>query len=342
MAGGLWCWTMRTTPRCSIRSRSESVGETTRRICQRRRHSCQSHHGSILITSRSKDAAVRLVGSYKNVKDVLAMDKDQAVQLLQNKLEDTSDEGGMVNLIRALDRIPLAISQATTYINRGAPRTTASKYLDEFWKNEKKRTSLLNRDAGDLRRKRITFRGYYVADVGIPESVLHGHSTNRADGGRGDDDDSDVDKDLATLRAYSLVTATAESDVCEMHHLVQFCTRVWLSSFNEVERWRRKFTMLMAKEFPSGDFKSWTKCQALLPHVAPMIEHEHEPAQEELLGDWAQVLSNAACILGLVLQYRGKYEAAEEMNRQALEGREKALGKEHPDTLTSVYCLGYQ
>ncbi|KAH7111089.1 hypothetical protein B0J11DRAFT_543762 [Dendryphion nanum] len=29
------------------------------------------------------------------------------------------------------------------------------------------------------------------------------------------------------------------------------------------------------------------------------------------------------------------------MNRRALEGREKALGKEHPDTLTSVYCLAF-
>ncbi|KAF2462588.1 uncharacterized protein BDR25DRAFT_387040 [Lindgomyces ingoldianus] len=29
------------------------------------------------------------------------------------------------------------------------------------------------------------------------------------------------------------------------------------------------------------------------------------------------------------------------MNRRALEGREKALGKDHPDTLTSVYCLAY-
>jgi len=45
--------------------------------------------------------------------------------------------------------------------------------------------------------------------------------------------------------------------------------------------------------------------------------------------------------LALVLQYRGKYEAAEEMNWRALEGYEKGLGKEHPDTLTSVDCLAY-
>ena len=38
---------------------------------------------------------------------------------------------------------------------------------------------------------------------------------------------------------------------------------------------------------------------------------------------------------------QGKYEEIEEMYGQALELRERVLGKEHPDTLTSVYCLAY-
>ncbi len=42
-----------------------------------------------------------------------------------------------------------------------------------------------------------------------------------------------------------------------------------------------------------------------------------------------------------MLQDQGKYEAAEEMNRRALKRREKVLGLEHPDTLTSVCCLAY-
>ncbi|KAK6435231.1 hypothetical protein LTR95_008583 [Oleoguttula sp. CCFEE 5521] len=50
---------------------------------------------------------------------------------------------------------------------------------------------------------------------------------------------------------------------------------------------------------------------------------------------WSRSLSDLAA----ALQYQGKYEAAETMNRPALEGREKALGKEHPDTLTSVSNL---
>ena len=45
--------------------------------------------------------------------------------------------------------------------------------------------------------------------------------------------------------------------------------------------------------------------------------------------------------LALVLSDQGKYEEAEEMHRQALKLYETVLGEEHPDTLTSVYCLAY-
>lgn len=38
---------------------------------------------------------------------------------------------------------------------------------------------------------------------------------------------------------------------------------------------------------------------------------------------------------------KGDYLAAEEMNRRALERKEKALGVERPKTLASVYCLAY-
>jgi hypothetical protein len=42
-----------------------------------------------------------------------------------------------------------------------------------------------------------------------------------------------------------------------------------------------------------------------------------------------------------VLNSQGKYEEAEAMNRQTLARDEKVLRPEHPDTLTSVYCLAH-
>jgi hypothetical protein len=49
--------------------------------------------------------------------------------------------------------------------------------------------------------------------------------------------------------------------------------------------------MLMAREFPDGRFENRTKCQKLLPHVESILEGEL--ADEESLGNWGQLLSNA-------------------------------------------------
>jgi hypothetical protein len=199
----------------------------------------QSHNGSILITSRSKDAAAKLTGSYENVKEVQVMDKGQALQLLRNKLENTSNEDGAADLLYALNYIPLAITQAAAYINRRAPCITISGYLNEFRRNDKKKENLLNRDAGDLRRdgsasnsvittwqisfEHIREERHSATDLlslmsffnpqGIPESVLRSHARNAVEVGDEEDANSEFDDDLDTLRAYSLVTATAKSDM---------------------------------------------------------------------------------------------------------------------------------
>jgi tetratricopeptide (TPR) repeat protein len=360
----------------------------------------QSHNGSILITSRSKDAAALLTGSYKNIMEIPTMNESQGLQLLRNKLDDVPNEDSATSLLSALDYIPLAISQAATYINRRA-RMTVSGYLDEFHKNNKKRANILYRDAGDLRRdasasnsvvttwqmsfEHIREERRSTADLlslmsffnpqGIPESVLRSYSKSTVKVDDEEDAESEFDDDLDTLRAYSLVTVTTDSNTCEMHALVQFCTRAWLSSFSDAERWRRKFLWLMAREFPTGEFESWAKCQRLLPHVEPMFESE--PADEESQRNWAEVLTNAAWYMSMkgsykaahdviakavinrertlghdnvdtltsvtvlvsVLRRQGKYDEAEKISRRVLEGSEKELGKQHPDTLTSVSNL---
>ncbi|KAF2195356.1 hypothetical protein K469DRAFT_543332, partial [Zopfia rhizophila CBS 207.26] len=64
--------------------------------------------------------------------------------LLRNKLLATSnEEGAAMKLLRTLDYMPLAITQATAYINRRA-RMTIAGYVDEFHANNKRRESLLN------------------------------------------------------------------------------------------------------------------------------------------------------------------------------------------------------
>jgi tetratricopeptide (TPR) repeat protein len=363
----------------------------------------QSHNGTILVTSRSKDAASRLVGGYNKIKEVLVMDEGEGLQLLRNKLQDPPIEESAVELLHALNHIPLAITQAAAYINRRA-RITVAGYLDEFWGNNKKRESLLNWDAGELRRdesasnsvvitwqmsfERIRKERQSATDLlslmsffnpqGIPESTLQRYSrgaAGTAEPDTEDEADSAFNEDLDTLQAYSLVAATANSGLYKIHALVQFCTRVWLSSNGEAERWKGAFVELMAREFPSAQYKNWTQCQQLLPHVESL--YNIEPSSEEPFKGWAHVLTNTAgylwmkgsyqtaqvvatkavtarervyglidnktltsvSVLALVMQSQGKYEEAEMLNRRVLERREKEPGTGHPDTLANVSNL---
>jgi tetratricopeptide (TPR) repeat protein len=363
----------------------------------------QSRNGTILVTSRSKDAAVRLAGGYNKTKEVLAMDEGEGLQLLHHKLHDPPIKESAVELLRALDCIPLAITQAAAYINRRA-RMTVNSYLNEFRRSNKKRESLLNWDADELHRDKSASNSVvttwqmsfeqirqerpsagdllslmsFFNPQGIPESTLRKYSKGAAGAASAEDEeeaDSAFNEDLDSLRAYSLVSTRATSDVCEMHALVQFCTRVWLASFSDAEQWEQRFLVLMAQELPEGKYENWGKCQQLLPHVEPLFDAD--PTAEEALKAWAQVLTNAAwylwlkgsyktahavaskaltaretvygldnnqtltsvSVLALVLQYQGKYDKAEKLNWRALEGREKELGVHHPATLTSVSNL---
>ena len=108
-------------------------------------------HGSILATSQSQNAALRLVGSSKYVKEVPLMDESHAIQLIRNKPRDASDISSLIPLVRALDHIPLVISQVAAHINLRSPNTTVSSYLDGFSKNDSNRIELLRMNTSDNR-----------------------------------------------------------------------------------------------------------------------------------------------------------------------------------------------
>ncbi|KAK3947546.1 kinesin light chain [Pseudoneurospora amorphoporcata] len=112
----------------------------------------QSRNGSIIVTTRDKDLAFRLTGRRQNMIEIGPMAQTDALALLEKKLGSLSDTDMAVDLVRALDLVPLAISQAAAYIQRMLPRSSPEKYLNEFRKSEWNRRKLLQYDGGDLRR----------------------------------------------------------------------------------------------------------------------------------------------------------------------------------------------
>lgn len=107
--------------------------------------------GSVLVTTRSRDAALTLVEP-RDVITVGPMDEASALILLERKLNQRSPLNGGAKLAVALEFMPLAIVQAAAYIFNRAPRFSVERYLEEFIKSDRKKASLLSSEAGQLRR----------------------------------------------------------------------------------------------------------------------------------------------------------------------------------------------
>ena len=137
-------------------SLSDSVGETPSPLVS---YLPFCPHGSLLITSRRRAAALQLVED-SDIVDVEPMSQEDAVALIRKKLKRPGkpDMGVCLELVNTLattlDCMPLAIVQATSYILQRAPRCSVQRYLEMFEQSDKAKTSLLDFEAGQLRRDR--------------------------------------------------------------------------------------------------------------------------------------------------------------------------------------------
>jgi hypothetical protein len=113
---------------------------------------CQK--GTVLITSRRRDVALSLVES-RCIVDIGPMSLEDARRLVEKKLGALSDDEDIETacaLVRALEYIPLAIVQATSYIAQRGLRYSMQKYLKKLKRSDREKTSLLDVEGGHLRR----------------------------------------------------------------------------------------------------------------------------------------------------------------------------------------------
>jgi tetratricopeptide (TPR) repeat protein len=318
-----------------------------------------SRHGCVLVTSRTRQAAMQLVEDSDIIK-IKPMDDAAAQALLRKKLGDEGEKSGnnsdgdsnndIAKLAAALDHMPLALVQAAAYIRQRTPRCSVQQYLEEYRQSDSSATSLLNQGAGHLRRDEAASNAILITwqisfdhirstkksaagllslmsffdRQGIQEALLRGQSSAA---------DDRFEDDVLALRDYSFVTVTRDASTFEMHSLVQLATRTWLEGEGQLDRWREQFISNLCAEMPTGEHANWEICQALFPHAKAALSQR--PASQKSLKEWALLLYKAAWYADDM----GQYEAAREMNQSALEAREKVLGREHPDTLTSMNNL---
>jgi hypothetical protein len=311
----------------------------------------QVTHGTILITSRNTVAATNLVGGHGDVVQVEPMDEDEALALLHTRVPfGESSRADARALVDALEGIPLAITHAAAYIKTRASTTTISLYLKLFRESEANQVHLLSKkEWKDIRRDhsirqaviatwQISFQHIQAmeplaADLlalismfdkqGIPRWLLQGTASQL-----------DFDDALAPLLSFSLVRTGIGAQALTMHRLVQLSVRRWLEAERELGRWVKESIQALSAVFPNGDYNTWEQCRLLLPHLKEVVGHTTEDREG------LEKQAESALRAGSYLLLLGEFTTAESFLRLSLEIREKVLGLEHPDTLTSVSQLG--
>ncbi|RYN45932.1 hypothetical protein AA0117_g13493, partial [Alternaria alternata] len=310
-----------------------------------------SRHGSVLVTSRTKRAATQVLED-SDIIPIEPMHDAAAHALLRKKLRDADkDDDSIAELATTLDHMPLALVQAAAYIRERAPRCSVRQYLKEYRQSDGRKTSLLNREAGHLRRDAAASNSVLItwqisfdhirstrqsaAELlslmsffdrqGIQEGLLRGQSSTADEG---------FEDDVLVLRDYSFVTVTRDASTFEMHGLVQLATRTWLESEGQLDRWREQFISNLCAELPTGEHENWKKCQALFPHAQAALAQR--PKDKESLEEWALLLYKAAWYAW----QRGRAGEAEEMAMMSMSVRSEVLGEDNAETLSSMGMVG--
>lgn len=301
-----------------------------------------SQRGYIVCTTRNRKVAVEIVAA--NVIEVLEMDGEVAMELLSKSLIDQkllSHHQDAQKLLEQLTFLPLAIVQATAYINKNG--ITFLDYLSLLEEQEQDVVELLSEDFEDDCRYQdvknpvattwlISFEQIQrldplaadylsfmscVAPKDIPQSLLPpGPSRKKETDATG------------TLNAYSFVSRRPANDALDIHRLVQLATRSWLKAQGQWDVWTDKALARLVEVVPPGGHDKKDVWITYLPHAIHVIS-----MTELLVAEGTLLLLDR---IGRCEQTLGRYKAAEWAHRQLLKRREKMLAKDHPYMLSTM------
>ncbi|OAP63772.1 hypothetical protein AYL99_02999 [Fonsecaea erecta] len=383
-----------------------------------------SQNGSVLITTRGRNAALRFVQAH-DIIQTRSMTQHSALALLQKKLNSTwrsHDDHAAAELIAALEYMPLAIVQAATHISERFPVYAIEQYLEQVVRYGRGKTILL-KDVGDGQHHQartaensisVTWQISleYIRRVqpsaadllslmscfdrhGIPMALLRcrrvlksrdqneerPHKNADLDNRCGLEDapqlnkDNLLEDDIEMLQRLSFISTGQDGVTVDVHALVQLATRKWLEANGKAETWMREAINTLSAAFPTDEHKNQHLCQALFPHVQPLVFQQ--PKDVDGLRDWASLLHRAARYalgsgnvddavitltasivvikqslgntheetlasmdtLACAYSNQDRFPQAEELLAQVLEVRMSVLGQEHPATLSSMKNL---
>jgi tetratricopeptide (TPR) repeat protein len=131
---------------------------------------------------------------------------------------------------------------------------------------------------------------------------------------------------------FSLIERNSSTQTLNIHRLVQEVLRDEMEPKTRQD-WLEQTVELINQAFPSIEFKDWSLCEWLLPHVIVLSSFENVDSSE--LPELGRLFNQA----GGYLYARGLYTLAETFLSRSLKIWENCYGKDHPDVASSLNNL---
>ncbi|PSN67524.1 kinesin light chain [Corynespora cassiicola Philippines] len=322
-----------------------SAGLSTEGAASLADHLPHSRMCSILFTTTSSDAAKRL--AFQNIIRLQQMTPDTAQSMLKRCLDAPLSREEWLEaalLLRELGYLPLAIVQAAAYIN--TQDITLQDYRSQLAK-QKEETLYKDDDLKKNISQEYTKNSFSTTTL-LSVSQIHYESPLAEEYlflmacvDRKDisiellDAPSPRERETAvrTINSYKLVTRRPAESALDFHRLVHRVLRDRLQHQGVLDRWIQTAIAKLATLFPDDSHSNRSKWRRMLPHAMYALSHSHGGQEDtERIG--------LAWKCAEALMSDGRYGESEVLFVQVAKLRERALGLEHPETLTSISNLG--
>src|ERR1700722_368582 len=308
----------------------------------------QSAYGSTLITTRDRRIGERFAEQDQQI-IVLPLEMADATSMLRSRLPNHLDwmTTEVAELLESLQYLPLAIAQAASYISEEG--VTIARYLELLRPGNDDSKILLEQDYYDSRRhpdiQNSVFQTWKLSFDQIQQQTpratkilsLMSMLDKQSIPARllQDKEESPVvfDKALGTLKNFSLIQEEKTQNTYGIHRLVQLSTQWWLEQEKTLATWQERALDVLLKHCPSNvGVENWKAWESISPHITIVRGYYFR-------GDQRLQHANITSQLGRYYEALGRYEIALKLEEDALNVRQELLGREHPDTLTSMSNL---
>ncbi|KAK1594591.1 phosphorylase superfamily protein [Colletotrichum navitas] len=308
----------------------------------------QSENGITLFTTRLRDLAMSVADDA--VVDLDAMNRDDAMKLFGRSLHQQRqgllrDSDSTLKLLDFLTHLPLAITQASAYLNRNR-HVSIAKYLQLVQGTEQTRMSTLSREFDDRTRyprsrnaiattwlvsfDQIKQTDSYATELlffisliepkSIPRSILYCSGS-----------EDDMEYAIGTLCSYAFLVAQEDAQSFDMHSLVHLAARFWAKQQPIEEQITRAAVKHLCEIFPTNDHENRTVWRAYMPHALRLWSTKTQINDLEIQA--ALYVKVGQCLLR-----DGRVKEAIKLLEHSVD-IQATLEEEHPDRLASQHHL---